>query len=254
MKKVLLVMAAAGLLIATPSCKKGENDPALSLKSRKARLVGAYDIDSWINSFTSTDSDGDQIQVTTNINGATGTRTIIETPADEGSTSRTQTITVNSASFTVEKDGTWDAVFNTTTAWTEEGDGVFVETIDYTLVETSTESGNWSFLGGQPEEFKNKERVLFSVINSQTSDQTTTVTNFEDGTSDTETSNLDTQTDVNANGEVSTIYEIDMLKGKEMKLVQNLDDTDNFSTTSGAFTFNFSVVTTGEMEITLTEN
>jgi len=253
MKKIILFVAAAGLMIATPSCKKGENDPFLSLSTRKARIAGSYNIDSWMISTTAIDSDGDKTQVTTNINGSTGTRTIIDTPEGEGATTRTRTITVNSASFTVGKDGTWSSVFNTTTTWSEEGDGFFVESYDYTLVETLSESGNWSFLGGQPEDFKNKERVLFSVINSTKSDQTTEVANYDGGGSDTETSNLDTDIDTNADGEVSVIYEIDMLKGKEMKFVRNLDNTDSFQSTSGAFTFDFSITTTGESEIVFTQ-
>jgi hypothetical protein len=43
MKKFLLVMLVAMIAIPTfQSCKKGENDPAISLKSRKARLCGDW--------------------------------------------------------------------------------------------------------------------------------------------------------------------------------------------------------------------
>jgi hypothetical protein len=45
MKRVLLVLLAAVFAIpAFQSCKKGENDPALSLKSRKARLCGEWNL------------------------------------------------------------------------------------------------------------------------------------------------------------------------------------------------------------------
>jgi hypothetical protein len=43
MKRVLLVLLIAIIAIPTfQSCKKGENDPAISLRSRKARLVGEW--------------------------------------------------------------------------------------------------------------------------------------------------------------------------------------------------------------------
>ena len=45
MKKLLLLGAAAMVLVANlSSCKKGENDPFLSLKSRKARLCGEWTV------------------------------------------------------------------------------------------------------------------------------------------------------------------------------------------------------------------
>jgi hypothetical protein len=43
MKKVFLVMLAALIVIpAFQSCKKGENDPAISFRSRDARLIGNW--------------------------------------------------------------------------------------------------------------------------------------------------------------------------------------------------------------------
>jgi hypothetical protein len=252
MKKVLLVIAAAAFFVATPSCKKGENDPFLSLKSRKARLAGEYDIASWITSLNATNSDGDAATLTTTINGSTGTTVMTSTPDGEPTTTTTRAIVVNSASFTIGKDGTWSSVMNTTTSWTDEGDGWIVDNYSYTAVETSSESGNWGFIGGQADEFKNKERILMSTLMSNTTSQTTSVTNYEDGSNDTDTGSLYNSTDTYAQGAMSVVYEIDMLKSKEITLVQDNGDRQDNATTTGAITYNYSVTTTGNTEISLT--
>lgn len=251
MKKVLLAVAAATFLIATPSCKKGENDPFLSLKSRKARLAGEYTIDSWMQTATVTNTDGDKVVSTITINGTSGTATTVTTPDGEPSTTATVNIAINMATFKIEKDGTWESTINTTSSWSEDGDGIIADSYDFVKVETSNETGNWSFLGGQPDEFKNKERVVFNVLNSNKTEQTSTTINFSIGGSTTTEDPLETTVMTNAEGEVSTIYEIDMLKSKEIVLKQDLSGNDTESTTTGGITFSAGVTQTGNMELKL---
>lgn len=251
MKKVLLAAVAATFLIATPSCKKGENDPFLSLKSRKARLAGEYTIDSWMQTGTVTNTDGDKVVSTITINGTTGTSTTVTTPDGEPSTTSTLNITVNMATFKIEKDGTWESTFNTTSTWSEDGDGWIVESYQFSKVETSVESGNWSFLGGQPDEFKKKERVIFNTINSTKTEQTNTVSTYTGGATESTEGNLETEVVTNAQGEVTNIYEIDMLKSKEIVLKQDLSGNDIQSTEIGGFTFSSGTTQTGNMELKL---
>lgn len=40
-------IAVAIVSVTVQSCKKGEDDPALSLSSRKARFAGEWTIDAW---------------------------------------------------------------------------------------------------------------------------------------------------------------------------------------------------------------
>lgn len=40
--KLFILLGILGLLVSHIGCKKGENDPTLSLRSRKARLVGKW--------------------------------------------------------------------------------------------------------------------------------------------------------------------------------------------------------------------
>lgn len=245
-------MIGMGMLAVTPSCKKGENDPFLSLSSRKSRMAGEYTVDSWMTTTKEVDSDNVTYETTTNIDGNSGTR--ITKTTDGGATvTTTRNITVNKATFTFEKDGTWSSEFNTTTTWTEAGGGWLVDQYNYTVVETMMESGTWSFLGGQPEDFKNKERVMLSVTDASSSDQTTTKTDYTDGSSETETGDLYSYEENYSNGEYNMVFMIDMLKGKEMVLKQDLDGDYSNSTTSGAVTFTYTVIQTGEMEIRLTE-
>lgn len=252
MKNVLFAMIGMGMLAVTPSCKKGENDPFLSLSSRKARMAGEYEIDSWVTYTKETDPDGVVTEETTDLSGASGTQ--ITKTTDGGSTvTTTKNIVVDQAMFSFTKDGTWESEFNTTTTWTEEGGGWLVDEYHYTVVETMTESGTWSFLGGQPEDYKNKERVMLNVLESESTSQTTTETDFTDGSSSTETGDLYGYEETNASGEYTMVYMIDMLKGKELVLKQDLTGEYSNSTTSGGVTSTFTVMQSGEVEIQLTE-
>lgn len=254
MKKILVLpVVVVSLLFILPGCKKGENDPFLSLRSRKVRLSGEYAISSWKSTNSSTDTDGD-IEVTTmDVTGTSGTVVTTVTPLGEEAVSFTQNIVFDQGEFIINKDGTWESTINTTTTFTLGGDGVVVESTSYTIVATNTESGTWSFLGGEPEKFENKERVLFSVINSMNSSQTTIVTLLPDGSSTTDVGDLESTSATNAEGAISTIYEIDGLKKKEMTLKQDNSSSESNTETVGAISITFSVVNTGDLEIKLIE-
>ena len=71
MKKVVLMLTLGGLMLATPSCKKGENDPFLSLSSRKARVAGAWDVTGWESTLVQTQADGDNGTTTETMSGDT---------------------------------------------------------------------------------------------------------------------------------------------------------------------------------------
>lgn len=252
MKKLMLLILA-GALVSLPACKKGENDPFLSLSSRKARLAGVYNVDSWSSAYSSVDSNGDVEGLTTTITGATGTSVSTETPSGEGTTTFTRNISVQKSEFTFDKDGSWSLTFNTTTTWEEEGGGWLIDSYAYTQVATSIQSGTWAFLTGEGDEFKNKERVLLSAIDMTETEQTTEVTLYIDGSTSTNEGELNTSIVLYPNGASSAIYEIDMLKGKEMTFVQDLSNIGTYKTTSGAITFIFTVTGTGDVEIKLSE-
>jgi hypothetical protein len=128
MKRLILVLLVAIMAIpAFQSCKKGENDPTISLRSRKARLVGEWKL----SEGTIVNNYGSDVYTFT-YNGST----CVVSGAGSASWSHTDQISI-------EKDGTFKL--------TLVDDGA-----------TDILEGNWYFLGANKEtEIKNKEAVNF---------------------------------------------------------------------------------------------
>ena len=144
--KAITKITIAALFIgsfALESCKKGENDPFLSLRSRKARFAGEWTYSAGSGSNTSGSN-------TTNwtYDGA------VETTTPGNFTDKyTQT-------YTIEKDGTFTSVYtdnNTSTA----------------VVTTYT--GTWNFLGGVGD-VKNKSSVVMHMLTITSGSTTVTYT------------------------------------------------------------------------------
>jgi len=125
MKRLLLVLLVAVMAIPTfQSCKKGADDPAISLKSRKARLCGDWTLTSGTITFTSS---------TTSVNTYNGTTVSYSTG---GSVSYTQTMSI-------VKDGTFKLTI------LDDGDQYAYE-------------GQWYFMdGNKDKKIKDKECVGF---------------------------------------------------------------------------------------------
>ena len=138
--KILLVALTASS-VSFVGCKKGENDPFLSLSSRKARLAGEWKVVS--GSGTETNTVGSLSSTTTmTYDGTTETETT-------GSSTTTDKYTME---YTFEKDGSFTIVYT-------DNNG------SSAVVTTST--GTWNWTGGVGEA-KNKSAVIM-YIESQTS-------------------------------------------------------------------------------------
>lgn len=243
MKKTILMFAAAGLMLATPSCKKGENDPGLSLSSRTSRIAGVWNLTGLSMNSRNDESDGDYQTTTQMLAGNVITSTVTNHDASTGvSVTTKSTITLDKAEITIEKDGTWSQIWNTTTVTTNMytdflGDE-HTETV--TSVGTNNTSGNWSFLGKVKEgteTFKNKERVVLNILSSSSTSSSTTVDqNTTDGTSTTTDNGSTSGTNTYSSGESQTTYEIDQLKGKEMIWKTSEAQSGTFSATNGGTT------------------
>jgi len=134
------LIAIAGLTTLT-GCKKGENDPVLSLKSRKARISGEWKL----NSGT----------ITETFSGSGGSGTALTTYTGSSKTVNGSTVTYTET-LTIEKDGTFEVEI------IEDGD-------------ISTVSGNWFFSGKNKDgDLKNKEAVIFSELKYTSSSGTDT--------------------------------------------------------------------------------
>ena len=230
MKKTLILLFVAALGAGTmSSCKK----------SNKGKLSGAWTIATY--DATSTNTSGDPSVTTTDVTTSADGASIsmVSSSTASGSTTTTTNGTLNTATWTIEKDGTWSMTMDVTFSGSETG---------YTWSSQSAEttSGTWSFVGkDKSADFKRNDRVVFNTLaSSSTSTDTFTPTG---GTATTSTSS-----DSNSwmTGQNQATYVIDENKKKELTLKQ--DGASAWSDTSGdpAVTTTSSSTSTSTMTLT----
>jgi hypothetical protein len=181
MKKAIAILSSILLSgVVFTGCKKGEGDPALSLKSRKARLTGEWAI----SAATSTETDDTPTTMTTTWSGSSVTQMY---------TSPSGSVTGNGSGtyvLTIEKDGTWEMKQSMTIT--------YGGTPSFTDISTMTAKGTWNWTG-KVGELKNKSQVVFTTFSE---------TMF-DGT--------DTESTTYTGGDAPvTVYDIYQLKNKEL--------------------------------------
>ena len=197
-----LVIALLVISAVLPACKKGADDPFLSLRSRKSRVAGEWKVDSKIDtrttaivssSFTSTSTE------TTTISGSTWTQM----------NSSSTTTSAGAVDYTIkfEKDGKWNSSYKLTRV-NSLGIAPFVTTI--TTEDLTVSSGVWNFLG-KVGDAKNKENISVSTTSEQ---KTTTTTTVDPSGTDI---NKDESTETFAANENVEIWKLTELKNKEMK-------------------------------------
>lgn len=136
MKKNILILAVTALVAVSSltSCKKGENDPFLSLKSRKGRLTGEWKLTS-----------GELVETSTT-----------------GSTTTTETTTYTETKATY-KTGSFSITYNYTQNITFEKDRTMKIVVDNDGDKTTVD-GQWYWIGKNKNlELKNKEAVGFTI-------------------------------------------------------------------------------------------
>lgn len=143
MKKTFVLLA--GIIIgslALEGCKKGENDPFLTLSSRRARLAGDWKMTKLEMTQTSTD--------------ASGTDTYVYT--SDGST------------LTASMNGVASPAFAYTLSLTLDKKGAFTQTntdASSGTAKTYITGGQWFFAGKNKElELKKREAIIFDVLTS----------------------------------------------------------------------------------------
>ncbi len=158
MRKAIYLSLTLFAAVATmQSCKKGENDPFLSLKSRKARLAGEWTLTASERKSTSTSTNYSSTTTST-YNGSTETSST--TIVNNGSSLTTTGTSTYTVSLVIEKDGTYKHTR------TEDG-------------ETVTTEGTWIFLKRSKEdELKNKEAIMLTVKSITDSNGTITSTDI----------------------------------------------------------------------------
>jgi len=138
-KIIIAIISIAVMLPALQSCKKGENDPGISLKSRSARLAGEWNVES--ATVVNTNSGG---TTTITYKGSTITTTYSDgTPGNSGTFTWT---------YAFDKDGTYEEFYSTTYGGTTESEA---------------SEGNWNWAGANKEaEVKAKEMLLLHETKS----------------------------------------------------------------------------------------
>ncbi len=199
MKKVLFSIAAVAIVATSlTSCKKGENDPALSLKSRKGRLKGEWALSA--KEVTHTHTSGGATTTTTTTATAT-TMTVVTASGGASSTDEYD----YTEKWTVEKDGSYT---QETVSTLKSSGGTQVPT---PVAITTTNKGSWAFLGkSKSADQKKKESIVAYVSESTVTGSGTTLTDKWTGW---------------VNGSVMVI---DQLKSKE--LIVKWDDSESDAT------------------------
>ncbi len=162
---VLVLLTIGSVSIGLQGCKKGADDPLISLHSRKARVVGDWRIANLTSTTSTVETATNGTQTTTEIQqvseaGFTTLKTAISGVSPEQHTYDEET------TYSFAKDGTWKS--------TKTVANNFVDTIvigfnnnfyqQTTLTTTVTESnGTWNFLAGIGDA-KNKENVIVETI------------------------------------------------------------------------------------------
>lgn len=225
---ILLGMIIVLPLLTTSCFKKGEEDPFFSMYTRKARVVGEWTISNMKSTIKATFQDDDQTLTTTTVSGLDwhqrieilGTDSIAETDGVvvDG---RNKIIFYNDGKFTQ----IWEYEYRVIK---ELNDGESTRTTITKVQEEMT--GTWNFLNNI-DEFKNKERIALVILDNKSK---TSVYVLEVNADD-ETIPIPTPTDTYgfsekyANGEMSTIWTLRMLKNKQIIMEQNVDRLNYFT-------------------------
>lgn len=149
MKKIIS-LGFVVLLIASSfvGCKKGENDPFMSLLSRKARLTGIWNL---------TNADYEEKDV--NDNGTDITSYSYDGSDMTETTDGSGDTYAYSEKITIDKNGTFEMVTSREKEYFDTGSLTWK-----TGTETETYSGVWYFLDKSKDlDVKNKERVEFLI-------------------------------------------------------------------------------------------
>lgn len=177
-------------MIAPVSCKKGEDDPSVTLRTRKNRLTGTWNIESY--AFTSTFGD---------IRSITFDPSLGLTYSAEDSTSYT-------------REFSWDITF--------DSDGLYAsiqkedfpqDTLDgsdaYAL--TTNEKGIWEFTGGNSSPSKSKLALFPEEVSSTRTDQGSNI-----------------EITITENTTDAFVYDIDRLTNKELWLSYEVKQVNAF--------------------------
>ena len=262
-----LVLATLAFAIAMPlfnGCKKGADDPFLTLRSRKARVVG-----DWKATWTASTTD---VTLSTPVNGVSTTTTTTNTITNNGTTTTTVSSTLGvattttttateNASYSFKSDETFTYTLNTTnividTNYYQVNVGGVTNWYEYRRTTTTNtvqvESGNWNFLG-KGKDLKNKEAIQLATTSNvvtRTVDVAYAVTSLNPlapAKSSDQNAYVSNYSNAANSGSILVLTE---LKNKEIKAEISLDNASSY--TKNGLQSNDNTTTTGKYNYVLT--
>ncbi len=184
-------------------------------KTNTRKLTGDWTLSTMDETSTNTTSGNTTTEVIS-ISGST----VTITNTDQNGTTTSDGV-LNSATWTISKDGTYSRVIDLSIDFSGTGYTATLNTI-------MNESGTWSFVGkNKSAELKANDRVVFNNLSSNTS-ETTSYTIAGVTTTDTETS-----TATYAEGESVETFIVQTSKSKELTITQAESSTSSSTTSSG---------------------
>lgn len=207
-----------GFFFIITSCRKGDEDPFLSLSTRKARITGEWEMTSLVYN-EARFLDGEQNGTVASAEGNADMITIIEIINGTDTTIFQQDII--DYTIRIDKDGTWEKRMQYQTGSTSLYDTAEeIDSIVYSNIVLDVESGTWAFTHKTKGTYKNKERVNLSLIEKTyvilESYQTQYYASGDVFKVSTPLELIENKKTY-APGENNIIYDIIMLKSKEMK-------------------------------------
>ncbi len=221
---ILLVLLAVVILPIFTGCfGVGEDDPFISLRTRKARVIGDWEVNTYyknVQQIYGLDNNT-VLRVITDVQGEEWLETTTTVGSDEDPVEVEGTVLDNKMTF--DKNGYFTSVYEYQIV-TKETDDETLETTTTTFTVKETMDGTWNFLAGI-DDYSNKERISLVILNSRVVHTTVESIQTDDPEAEPEqNTTVEAWTYSYDNGEMSHLWELDMLKSKEIHMSQNINN------------------------------
>ncbi|NLA25210.1 MAG: hypothetical protein GX879_09620 [Bacteroidales bacterium] len=210
--------------------KKGDEDPFLSIYTRKARVTGLWTVD-YYNSNLKTIYGDDETQLRTiiDIKGTSWKETTTWLGTDSIREIKGKIVLDNAGqpkfTYYFDKNGIMRYIYEYETVRIGENEDIGVDTTVTTTIRHEY-TGTWNFLGNI-DDYKNKERIALVIEEEKYVEiETRYIVSEDDEGAGEFRSTRQARTIRYANGEMSTFWTLRMLKNKEIIMDQNIDELD----------------------------
>lgn len=222
---VLLGMIIILPMITTGCFKKGEDDPFISIYTRKARMTGTWKYAEMSSQIRRSEAASDDILIiVTNANSASWNQRITIYGTDSIRDLKGK-VYYDQNYITFKKNGSFEQNFiYEYSVDSVIGDDEGVKTTTTIITESSV--GTWNFLGKIEDDYKNKERVTLNYTRKTNGERITVkeVMDDDEGPTPIPTIIKDERiSELFANGEFSEIWTLIGLKNKEIIMEQDVN-------------------------------